>query len=356
MPSRAPRFAALIVIVALVSDCRADHPSRFSVVNERHRSRREHFAPKAPPLALEKLISIGGLEGPDDRVFGQIAAAVFGRNHEIVVADARLQRIVVYNPDGSYRRTIGKVGQGPGEFVEPVALALLDDTLFVYDGRQGRISAFNYDGSFIRAFPPPTTLISVLEPGPKGTLLAAVNVGSSPIIQMTTTGEVVARYLSQPSAEKQAGPTYTPEAGSFCVQDSTIIYLNPWIYELVRLGIADGAVHWSRLYESDVLRPLKSIDPVIGAFARGGGTIGLACNHSFLVASYIDRESPRSIIDFLTPDGSPLGRLVFDREADRGQFPGVIADEDEDLLLTYRNRPFPVVMTWRVVPTVSASR
>jgi hypothetical protein len=70
----------------------------------------------------------------------------------VVVAD-RAQRLVVFDSGGSYLNTIGRSGSGPGEFT---AIALLNrvqgDSLFVYDGRQFRVSLFTAGGELARTF------------------------------------------------------------------------------------------------------------------------------------------------------------------------------------------------------------
>ena len=58
-------------------------------------------------------------------------------------------RIVVFDSTGQFLRTIGSVGDGPGEFRRPVLLNVMDSVLEVFDEGQQRTSYFSDDGNLI---------------------------------------------------------------------------------------------------------------------------------------------------------------------------------------------------------------
>jgi hypothetical protein len=61
--------------------------------------------------------------------------------------------IKVFDKAGDHVRTIGKKGQGPGEFQTPAYIRIgADDQLCLLDSRQNRISMLNLDGSYISGF------------------------------------------------------------------------------------------------------------------------------------------------------------------------------------------------------------
>ena len=64
----------------------------------------------------------------------------------------------MFSRDGEFLRAIGRRGEGPGEFVDPVELGVLaGDTLVVWDWGSGRVVLFGPDGSHgrtIRLQPP----------------------------------------------------------------------------------------------------------------------------------------------------------------------------------------------------------
>lgn len=80
-------------------------------------------------------------------MWGPRAVAV-GPDGRVYVADTGNKRIVVFDPTGREVATIGRPGDGPGELVEPVGLAIDPETgtLWVADTGNRRVQAFDLDG------------------------------------------------------------------------------------------------------------------------------------------------------------------------------------------------------------------
>ena len=57
--------------------------------------------------------------------------------------------IVRFGPDGRYQRTIGRVGEGPGEMGNGVSARVAGDTLHVLDPALGRWNRFTLEGEFL---------------------------------------------------------------------------------------------------------------------------------------------------------------------------------------------------------------
>jgi len=97
---------------------------------------------------LEEVLLIGEAAGDADYQFGQIAGLGVTSDGSIFVLDQQAQRVMVYDPDGVYQRSIGRPGSGPGEF-GPAANALLvgrGDTVIVPDLANQRINIIPIDG------------------------------------------------------------------------------------------------------------------------------------------------------------------------------------------------------------------
>ena len=79
-------------------------------------------------------------------------------NGDILVAEghsdaAASHRIARFDRTGKYLGEFGKKGSGPGEFIQPHALALAPDgTLIVGDRSNNRVQILSTDGKFIREF------------------------------------------------------------------------------------------------------------------------------------------------------------------------------------------------------------
>lgn len=76
------------------------------------------------------------------------------RDGRIVVGDTHYHRVIVFDPDGRKFKTFGKEGQGPGEFIYPVAVTKDDrENLYVAEyGSNDRVQKFTSDGRFLLAF------------------------------------------------------------------------------------------------------------------------------------------------------------------------------------------------------------
>lgn len=99
-----------------------------------------------------------GTEKPDPASFTAPNDVVTLPNGDILVAEghsdaAPSHRIVRFNKDGKYLGEFGRKGSGPGEFIQPHALALTPDgNLIVGDRSNNRIQILTTEGKFIREF------------------------------------------------------------------------------------------------------------------------------------------------------------------------------------------------------------
>ena len=96
---------------------------------------------------LEEEIRIGTAEGDPDYELGDIQGIGVDSRERIFVFDGQAQHIQVYSPEGVYQQTIGRRGEGPGEFRAGAGpLIGPGDTLLVWD-QSGRFVRFAPDGS-----------------------------------------------------------------------------------------------------------------------------------------------------------------------------------------------------------------
>jgi len=98
---------------------------------------------------LEEVMTIGEAAGDPDYQFGQIAGIAVTTDGQIILVDQQAQHLKVFGADGTYERTIGQAGSGPGEFGPGVGPILLGraDTLIVPDLGNQRVNILRSDGS-----------------------------------------------------------------------------------------------------------------------------------------------------------------------------------------------------------------
>ena len=99
---------------------------------------------------LEEDLSIGN-EDDKNYIFYRLRDIQVATDGNIYVLDSGNQRLQVFDKDGKYLRTIGKRGQGPGEFNTPTQLQLDDETgnIFVKDSMLRKIIIFEKEGKYI---------------------------------------------------------------------------------------------------------------------------------------------------------------------------------------------------------------
>jgi len=97
-------------------------------------------------LNLEEELSIGH-EDDANYAFSDVGGLDIDEEGNIYVLESRNRRVQIFDKNGTYLRTIGRKGQGPGEFEAAVRLFLSPAGLSVF-GR-GRISRFDREGRFL---------------------------------------------------------------------------------------------------------------------------------------------------------------------------------------------------------------
>lgn len=117
--------------------------------------------PVPPPGQRKKIVfkeelSIGEKEGDENYMFGSDVFFNTDDEGNFYVTDWDKRRILKYDPSGKYILTIGRQGQGPGEF-QNLSVVRFDNegNIYVTDLAGRRISFFDKSGKFLRQIPIP---------------------------------------------------------------------------------------------------------------------------------------------------------------------------------------------------------
>jgi len=102
-------------------------------------------------LVFKEELSIGKKEGDEYYMFGSTVLVNADEDGNIYVSDWDKKKILKYDPAGKYALTIGREGQGPGEFQSP-SIARFDNegNIYVTDLSNRRISLFSQKGRYLR--------------------------------------------------------------------------------------------------------------------------------------------------------------------------------------------------------------
>lgn len=101
-------------------------------------------------VAFEEELSIGG---EAYEMLSQPTSVIVDKNGRIFIADSQDQAIKIFEPNGEFIRSIGRKGEGPGEFSFLGYLTFLpDEKLLVMDSMAMRLSLFDSEGDFLTSY------------------------------------------------------------------------------------------------------------------------------------------------------------------------------------------------------------
>ncbi len=103
---------------------------------------------KTPAVSLQPVRVLGDVDSDDEAVaFHMPSGLALDAQGRIYVLDTGNHRVQVFGPDGKFLKTIGRKGQGPGEFFSPDSIGFdARDHLYVGEGQAARIQEFLPDG------------------------------------------------------------------------------------------------------------------------------------------------------------------------------------------------------------------
>jgi hypothetical protein len=92
-------------------------------------------------------LSIGVVDGAQEYMFGRVRDILQTRDGSIFVVDDKAFAVRQYDAKGTYVRTLGRKGQGPGEYLMPGQLGeLRDGRILLVDGGNGRVNVYARSG------------------------------------------------------------------------------------------------------------------------------------------------------------------------------------------------------------------
>lgn len=155
----------------------------------------------AAPWILDTVpsVDLGGPAGGPNQEFSGSLVPVRQANGRIVVAAGGSNDLRLFRADGTWERTVGRAGSGPGEFRQLGWLGLgPGDTLWTYDFDLRRVSVFSGAGEFVR----PITV------QPAGELLAPSPFGLLPDGRLLTRSGTFATEHSKPGLNRDVVPIH----------------------------------------------------------------------------------------------------------------------------------------------------
>ncbi len=203
-------------------------------------------------LDLEEELSIGN-ENDENYMFNGVTDVATDSQRNIYVLDRRNFRVQKFDRNGQYLQTIGKKGQGPGEFERPARLFLdTQDNIYITDGGgriEGRmIKIFNNRGEFVQVIHLESP-ISDFHVDSEGNILANVSQivergTKRAVVKMNSEGKIIKKIAefsdvkqvikrsSERSASFRASHHYTPRLSFSPINERTFSYAYSTEYQL----------------------------------------------------------------------------------------------------------------------------
>ncbi len=149
-----PGIFGLFIAAAFLAGCDAGDRQTFTVRDSAGVVIAENrVAPPEPgafALSPEPVVQIGAVDGEDAYLFSRVRGAVRLSDGRIAVLDDRAGEVRIFDAAGRHVRTLGRKGEGPGEFDTASFLGRLPgDTLVVVDTPRRRINFFHPDAGYL---------------------------------------------------------------------------------------------------------------------------------------------------------------------------------------------------------------
>ena len=332
-----------IELYALVADRPA--PVSGQEVQRLHRAE----GSEAWSLRLEEVLAIGSMEGDDS--FGRVMDIAWDGRGRILVADDLGPHVKVFGADGSYVRTIGRAGEGPGEFSQPWQLAVdASDSLYVWDAGRSRILVFSPDHQFNRSFLVSSAWVvaSMEVPAPDRIVLAAFGTGEkSPVKVLDKEGAVLRQAGRAVDLVDLAGYEGSLLGGSLARIDGGYAYSNksPWAMtwldrDLRPVRTCVGPSDWTTDPSDVVLRTEQGTGLACNRYVYSASVVGLP--GGMALNTILDPVADRRVLHLVTRECAIKSEIALD-------FPVMPILGRGDLVAAVRSLDYPEVVLYRVI-------
>jgi hypothetical protein len=190
--------------------------------------------PAADELILEseQLWAFGEESGEDDVLIGAITQALIDDNGNTYFLDSHISQVIVYDSGGQFVRTMGRSGEGPGEFQTPITMGFLPGRrLGVVQMMPARIVAFTLDGEPLADFPAPgaegfATVQDIVGAGES--VVAAIQSTSFDSKKITVTGNLFCLDKNGKSVSTLWEKSFEQNMGNIVIGDESNTVLPVW--------------------------------------------------------------------------------------------------------------------------------
>jgi hypothetical protein len=245
-------------------------------------------------FSLSEDLSIGVKSGDENYMFSEVSRVAVDFEGTIYIQDEKEGCIKIFDQHGTFIKSFGKKGQGPGEIQSYGRMSLSEDSLAIMDVSNARLTFFSKDGEFTRHVPigkyrSPSAIVDS-----KGFIYGDIlSVEDTPVIQLIQFNRDFEPISTITTIEmpKQPPPGILMERLYFRVRDDdSLVWGRTHKYEIHILN-ADG---------EPVKRIVKEFQPI---------EVTTGSLRAVMQEKYPDRPVPK---DFVIPNHFPKIFPIFD--------------------------------------------
>ena len=301
---------------------------------------------------LETLIL--GSETGDD-AFGRIADVAVDSRGRWLILDAGFSCVKVYHPDSLTIQTIGRKGEGPGEFSRPTALGIdAHDHIYVASAG-GRIAVFGPYGELLDEFRHkfPSAVVRGLKITAQGTYVACFDAVEDRLVHRYDAQHV---YLSSFADSWSAAASMPPDeefawnGGAIDVDAAGCVYCTQMTPYEIRKFSPQGELLLTIHRKNDFKPPRvertgggATFYPFSASFSILALPDGKILNVADYVHSDLDVASARTIVDVYDAEGHLLKSRQLDSRV------GIRCLDASGRLYAVEEREVPQVVKYRLV-------
>jgi hypothetical protein len=270
-----------------------------------------------PHFQLEERLAIG-----DEGTFGRISDLIADQSGHIYVLDRYLKKVDRFDASGVHLATVGKEGEGPGEFSYPSALALWGEAdLYVYDRSNLRLSRFATEDDALTLVEEARVPFSAGAICTLGDRIFAMGLLEGYVVhELSSEGEVVASF-GQAEGDDAVVQEYVSAGRLLCDEATATILAVPLTSPQVRAFAPSGELRWGveltdyhkTAYErgdGDFIRPRRDASRkahvAVGVVAVGPGVALVQMRLSSLEPTGLDYDLDSRFLSLA--DGTEIGR------------------------------------------------
>ncbi len=309
------------------------------------------FADMRRQLVLDEKTAIGSMDGEHD-AFGRIMSLAIDSRRRLVLADDLSHDLKVFELTGEFVATVGRSGEGPGEFLSPWQVqAGPGDSLYVWDPGRAAISVFGPDYEFNRSFPVPagwTVNSMIVHPGPEIVVSVSGTGELLPIRILSGDGKVTGEAGPPMPQRDLAGFEDSLLGGSLSRTPDGYVYSQKSPYAVWQLddqlrlvSVCQGRPEWTTDPDEVVVRSDRGVGLRWNRFSHSASILPLPTGH--LLNTVLMPETDQRLLHVLGEGCRVISELLLDIPV----LPLAVVD---DLLVAVRTLDYPEVvisqMSW----------